>query len=106
MSFLHLNEIPAREQMPGFHGQFIHSDGMTVAYWQIVAGSELPEHTHPQEMIVNVLEGEFEFVLDGDTQNLTAGSIVVIPGEVPHSGRALTDCRILDVWHPPREDFK
>ena len=106
MSFMHLDNVPSKELMPGFHGRFIHSDGMTVAHWQIEAGSELPDHTHPQEMIVNLLEGEFEFTLNGDTQKLTPGSIVVIPGNVPHSGKALTKCRILDVWHPTRDDYK
>ena len=65
MTFLTLNKIEPKEIMPGFHGRFIHSEAMTVAHWEIDAGSELPSHTHPQEMIINFMEGEFmadEFV--------------------------------------------
>lgn len=29
-----------------------------------------------------------------------------MPGHVPHSGRAITDCRITDVFHPAREDYR
>lgn len=25
---------------------------------------------------------------------------------VPHSGRALTDCRVIDVFYPVREDYR
>ena len=106
VAFLHLKDIPARELMPGFNGRFIHSDGMTVAHWEIDAGSELPNHTHAQEMIINLLEGEFELTVDGETRVLSAGAVVVIPSDVPHAGKALTDCRILDVWHPPRDDYR
>ncbi len=88
MTFLNLQDIPARELIPGFNGRFVHSDGITVAHWEIEAGSELPSHTHPQEMIINLLEGEFELTVDDETRVLRAGAVVVIPGDVPHAGRA------------------
>ena len=106
MTFTALKDVPVKEIMPGFHGRFVHSQGMTVAHWEIDAGSELPSHTHPQEMIINFMEGEFELTVDGETRKLEPGDIIVIPGEVPHSGKAITDCKIIDVWHPPREDYR
>jgi quercetin dioxygenase-like cupin family protein len=92
--------------MPGFHGQFIHSDTMTFAYWRIVASSILPEHSHPHEQVVNMLEGELDLVVDGVTHTLRTGDVFAIPGNATHSGRALTDCRVLDVFCPVREDYK
>ena len=35
-----------------------------------------------------------------------AGQVFVIPPDVPHSGRALTRCRVLDVFAPVREDYR
>jgi quercetin dioxygenase-like cupin family protein len=37
---------------------------------------------------------------------LTPGKVVVIGSNVPHSGKAITDCRILDVFQPVREDYR
>jgi hypothetical protein len=36
---------------------------------------------------------------------LMPGSVGIIPPNAVHSGRALTDCKILDVFSPVREDY-
>ena len=101
-----LDGIEEREPMPGFRGRFIHSAAMTFAYWSIDDGATLPEHSHPQEQVAHGLEGEFELTVDGETTVLRPGDILVIPSNVVHSGRAITACRILDVFHPVREDYR
>ena len=78
---------------------------MTVAYWNIKAGAQLPVHSHVHEQIVNMLAGEFELTVDGDPLRLVAGDVVVLKSDVKHAGRAITDCRILDVFQPVREDY-
>ncbi|MEK7253345.1 MAG: cupin domain-containing protein, partial [Bacteroidota bacterium] len=90
---------------PGYHGRFIHSENMTLAYVDVDAGAPLAEHSHYHEQVLNLLEGNFELVLGGETLRLETGQVVVIPSNVPHSGRAITRCRILDVFQPVREDF-
>ncbi len=37
---------------------------------------------------------------------MRTGDVFIIPGDVPHSGRSITDCYLIDVWHPTREDYK
>ncbi len=105
MDHTQLKDVESREVMPGFHGRFIHSENMTFAWWDIHAGSTLPEHHHEHEQVANILEGEFEFTVDGEVRLCKAGDIVVLPSNVPHSGKALTYCRILDVFNPRREDY-
>ena len=106
MPFVNLNELPQREVFAGFVGRFVHSQFMTFAHWEIKAGAALSAHSHPHEQVVNVIEGEFELTIDGVTQCLGPQSVAVIPPNAVHSGRALTDCRILDVFHPIREDYR
>ncbi|KYK32879.1 MAG: cupin [Theionarchaea archaeon DG-70] len=101
-----LNGITAKEIIPGFHGRFVHSPHMTLAHWNIKAGSPLPEHSHPHEQITTVLEGTLELTTEGKTHVLTPGSVAVIPSDVPHSGKAVTDCRVIDVFYPRREDYQ
>ncbi len=101
-----LTDIPAFEITRGFTAQMFHTEGMTIAHVDVEAGAELPEHAHFHEQVSNILEGEFEFVLGGEKMLLRPGDSLVIPSNVPHSGRALTHCRILDVFTPVREDFR
>ena len=106
MPFFKLDEIDFTEPFPGFRGRFVHSRHMTVVHFQIEEGAVLPEHAHMQEQIANVLEGTFEMTIEGEAQVLVPGSVAVIPSNARHSGRALTDCRIVDVFHPVREDYR
>ena len=106
MPFIDLNNQPQTKNLvPGFHVRFVHTDTMTFAWWEIDAGAELPEHSHPHEQVCNLLEGEFELTIDGVTETLTSGRSAVIPGHAVHSGRAITDCRVQDVFCPVREDY-
>jgi quercetin dioxygenase-like cupin family protein len=106
MPFIKLSDIEEREIVKGFRSRFVHSDLMTSAYWQIEAGSSLPDHSHPHEQVTTVIRGRFEMTVDGETHTIEAGTVVVIPSGAKHRGRALTDCFILDVFSPVREDYR
>ncbi|WNJ17035.1 cupin domain-containing protein [Pontibacter sp. G13] len=105
MAKLTLSQMESREILPGFHGKTIHSEQMTFVYWDIEGGATLPEHDHPHEQVVNVLSGMFELTLNGERHLLEQGDVLLVPSNAPHSGRALTECRILDVFQPKREDY-
>jgi len=101
-----LGSIQEKEIFPGYFGRMIHTDNMTMAYWRIEAGASVPEHSHVNEQFVNGLEGSFELTVNGEPVMVGPGDIVVIPSNVKHSGKAITDCRLLDVFYPVREDYK
>lgn len=107
MPFINLELVEAKEIVPGFTARMVHSENMTLAYWDIKAGSVLPEHSHPHEQVAaQVISGEFELTLEGETKLMKAGDIAVIPSNAIHSGRAITDCQLLDVFSPVREDYR
>jgi quercetin dioxygenase-like cupin family protein len=103
---IRLSEITAKEIIPGFEAKFIHTPSMTLSYWDVKKGSVLPNHKHVHEQVTQVEEGEFELTVGGETKVYTKGMVAVIPSWVEHSGVALTDCKIFDVFSPVREDYK
>ena len=106
MSFFTWADFDSREIVPGYHGKFVHGENMTATHWQVEAGAVLPEHAHPHEQISVVLEGTFELTINGEARQLTPGDVAVIPGHAPHSGRAITACRLMDVFSPPRDEYR
>ena len=106
MPFIHINELKERELVPGFRARFAHGEHITVGQIRIEAGATLPQHAHPHEQISTLVKGRLEFTLGGETTVLKAGSVVVIPPNVPHSAKALTDCFAVDTFYPVREDYR
>jgi quercetin dioxygenase-like cupin family protein len=68
--------------------------------------TEAPLHVHEEEQIVLVLEGEFEFELDGEVRTMRQGDVAVVPPWVPHGARTLdSPYREVDVFNPPRRSL-
>jgi len=101
-----LADVPEIQMIPGYFARFIHTDQMTLSYITVTAGAELQEHDHPHEQVSTVLEGEFELTLAGNPIRLKPGEVLVIPSGTRHSGKAITDCRLLDIFTPVREDYR
>lgn len=101
-----ISNIEQKEIIKGFNGRFFHTNSFTIAFWEIVEGSILPEHSHIHEQSTQVIEGKLELRIDGVSTVLGPGMIVNIPSNVIHSGKALTKCKVTDVFSPTREDYK
>ena len=54
---------------------------------------------------MHVVEGKFEFTINGKKHLCVKGSTFHIPSNVPHSGKAITSCVIMDVFSPKRDDL-
>lgn len=103
---LKLSTIPSQQIMPGYHGKLVHSSTMSIAFWEVEKDAQVPEHAHMNEQIMHVLEGDFEFTLDGETLVYHPGDIVIIAPYKKHSGKALTKCKLMDVFSPTREEYR
>jgi quercetin dioxygenase-like cupin family protein len=78
-------------------------DGALVNFVTYEPNTVVPLHAHEEEQFTFVIDGEFEFECDGETRTLRRGSVVHIPGGVPHAARTHdTSCLQVDVFSPPR----
>jgi quercetin dioxygenase-like cupin family protein len=106
MPLITIDTLPVREIFPGVRARLVHTGRVTHSWVELDEGASFPDHHHPHEQIVSVLEGELEIVVSGEQYLLTPGKVFVIPPHAPHAGRALTACRVLDAFAPVREDYK
>src|ERR1039457_6054771 len=105
MPFVDTSSIRVIERLPGWFGRYFHSRSMTFAHYDFKRGSSIHDHFHPQEEVWNVIEGELEVTIDGCANIARAGLVAIVPGNVRHSVKALTDGRAIIVDYPLRRDF-
>jgi quercetin dioxygenase-like cupin family protein len=101
-----IKDIPPKQLAPGLTGHYCHGEQLTLGYIEIKAGSDLPAHQHVHEQITYILEGELDMTIDGKFYKLSPGMYYVIPSNTIHSAVAKTDCKVIDVFNPVREDYK
>ena len=106
MDKINLNSIDEKEIIPGYFVRFVHSENMTIAYWNIEVGAVLPKHSHHRELICSVIKGESELMVEGKPYLMKAGYVFTIPSNAIHSDRAITKCKVIDTFYPVREDYK
>jgi quercetin dioxygenase-like cupin family protein len=102
--FVDVSQIDPVEMAPGLSFQPVLGEKSMVNFVHFEEHSEAPVHSHVEEQTVIVLDGEFDFEVDGEVRHLVKGDVVVIPSWVPHGARTQdTTCYEVDVFTPPRK---
>ena len=100
-----LKNINSKEIIAGYFGKFFHGKNMTIAFWNVKKNSKIPKHNHLHEQCLYVKEGSFELKMDGKTINVSKDELIFIPSNKPHSGIAITDCELIDIFSPNRTEY-
>jgi quercetin dioxygenase-like cupin family protein len=94
------------EFVPGLEFRPVLGQNTLTNFVRFAPHTEAPVHVHEEEQIVIVLDGEFEFSIDGDVRTMRPGDVAVIPPWVPHGARTLdSGCTEVDVFTPPRRSL-
>jgi len=102
----YIKNLPAKHLAPGLTGYYAHGKDLTLGMVEIQVGSKLPEHYHIHEQITYIIHGQLDMTIGGKFCSLKAGMYYVIPSNTPHSAVAITDCKVIDVFNPVREDYR
>jgi quercetin dioxygenase-like cupin family protein len=105
MPFVDTSKLKVTERLPGWYGRYFHSANMTFAHYEFNRGASIHEHSHPQEEIYEVIEGELEVTIDGATEIARAGMVAIVPSNARHSVKALSDGQAIIVDYPLRREF-
>jgi quercetin dioxygenase-like cupin family protein len=103
------NAAPRDVIAPGRERYLTHSDHLMMVVMDFTDGpTEQPDppHSHPHEQVTYVAEGEVIFFIDGSPEHLSAGDVIVVPPNLPHSVQLLSSkVRLVDTFTPIRRDF-
>ncbi len=69
-------------------------------------GAVVPMHTHPHEQTGYLISGRFLFELGDEKRQLGPGDCWLVPSNVPHRVTALAPALCVDVFSPPREEYR
>ncbi len=103
------DELPEDRPMALLDRRRIIGERMMLSDVFLKRGCTVPTHSHENEQFACVMSGRLRFDLgaEGSAQReeiiLTAGEVLHLPSNVPHSAVALEDSRVLDVFSPPSE---
>jgi quercetin dioxygenase-like cupin family protein len=69
-------------------------------------GAIVPPHSHANDQVGYIVYGQVEITVGAQTQVCHPGDSYAIPGGVVHSARVLIDSLVIDVFSPPRSDYR
>lgn len=70
------------------NGSVIEGERMMVGLMRMPAGTGAERHSHPNEQWIYIMEGTFDAVIDGQAVSAPAGTVLYIPANTVHEGRA------------------
>ena len=87
--------------------RYVYGKNAMVAQIWLTKGAEVAEHVHEAEQITQVFTGGLRLIFGttGETQDVRAGEVIVIPPNVPHAAVALEDTYESDTFSPRRDDW-
>ena len=105
------DESPWEELGDGVRRKVFFNDRLTFVILEINKpvdeNAEIILHSHPHDQITYLQEGKLLVKLGEEEKIIEAGGVYVIPSNVPHGIKVLSEKVILiDVFTPTREDFR
>jgi quercetin dioxygenase-like cupin family protein len=73
------------------NGACVEGDRMIVGLMRMPAGTGAEAHSHPNEQWIYILEGTFKGEVDGRPFEARPGTLLYMPANVVHSGKATDD---------------
>lgn len=96
-----------RTLVPGVQARLMWGERLMLSFLDMAPHAHVPEHSHPHEQMGIVLEGQMELQIGDERHLLGPNDVYLIPGGVPHAAWTHEQpARVLDVFSPPREEYK
>jgi quercetin dioxygenase-like cupin family protein len=103
----HRSDAAPVEMLPGVTRRTLNSsERMMLVEVVLDKGAVVPSHSHPHEQIGYLSSGRLLFELGDQRRELVAGDSWLVPPNVLHQVTALEPSVAIDVFSPPREEYR
>ncbi|WP_380782781.1 cupin domain-containing protein [Sphingomonas sp. R86520] len=100
-----LDAQPKEQISPLVQRQYLSGAQSTFVKWTVKAGGVFPLHHHSNEQITWIVSGRCDVFSQGRRFTMKAGTIMVIPPNVPHEFHCPEDTVDIDFFAPGRQDW-
>lgn len=101
------SEATPVEMLPGIVRRTLNEGARTMlCELRMAKGAVVPAHTHPHEQIGYLASGRLRFRIGDVWRELGPGDSWCVPGGVEHEVHVLEDTVCIDVFSPPREEYR
>ncbi|MBI5671660.1 MAG: cupin domain-containing protein [Chloroflexi bacterium] len=95
------------EMLPGvFRRTMATTDEAMLCEFFLKREAVVPPHSHLNDQVGYVVYGRMEMTIGDQKTICQPGESYAVPGGVTHSARALVDSLVIDVFSPPRDDYR
>ena len=105
--FINIEQLPINLVDQGVGLKPVYGKDVMLSFVYMKPHSVAALHAHPEEQVGLVLEGEYEFEMNGVRKLIGKGDVYIVPPNVPH--QAITydkACVALDIFAPPRTGYQ
>ena len=104
---VHRSSATPVEMLPGVVRRTLtEGERMMLIEVTLDQGAVVPPHTHPHEQIGYLASGRLLWELGDERRELAAGDSWLVPSNVPHQVTALEPSVAIDIFSPPREEYR
>ncbi len=104
---VHRSSATPVEMLPGVVRRTLtEGERMMLVEVTLAQGAVVPPHTHPHEQIGYLASGRLLFTVGDERRELAAGDSWLVPSNVSHQVTALEPSVAIDIFSPPREEYR
>ena len=105
--WVNYDSLPAHSPVSGISMRSFTGGQLMLNWVAFQPHQVVPRHQHPHEQAGIMLQGSLTLTIGDETRQVTPGDGYAIPPHLPHGAVAGPDgCLVLDVFTPPREDYR
>lgn len=100
------SEIKTKDFGNGIRRKILsYNDNLMIVEVYFDENAEMEVHAHPHEQITYIIEGEFEFNIDGNKRICKPGDSTYKQANIKHGAVCRKKGKLIDIFTPCRQDF-
>lgn len=105
--FITPGDVEQVEMLPGIHRRTMAvTDEAMLCEFFLQRECTVPPHSHMNDQLGYVVYGQLEMTIGGEVRVCQPGDSYAVPGGIVHSARAIIDTLAIDIFSPPRNDYR